>query len=229
MPLMQVRDTFNEPLDLWLSPNHEGQRRYVRLDDLVAGSTGARPSNGDVSDPRLAGLLALPGTGPATTAPKSGSGKSGSGNAVVTFAGVPEDGADDDAVLCSFIPGTAGGGDGGGGGGGKVSSAAVPWLQQRGAGNGDTSCGNCNNCNACSIVSKSAAAPFKAGEDEEMVMKVPAPPPVGRMASLKPIPTVLPHPDKKDPVMLAEEARMFSSEAGCCKLKRLLKMPGGSA
>jgi len=34
---MQVRDTFNEPLDLWLSPNHEGQRRYVRLDDLVAG------------------------------------------------------------------------------------------------------------------------------------------------------------------------------------------------
>ena len=29
MPLTQVLDPFGEPLDLWLSPNHEGQRRYV--------------------------------------------------------------------------------------------------------------------------------------------------------------------------------------------------------
>ena len=32
MPLTQITDVFDEPLDLWLSRNHEGQRRYVRAD-----------------------------------------------------------------------------------------------------------------------------------------------------------------------------------------------------
>ena len=36
MPLTQVLDPFGEPLDLWLSPNHEGQRPYVHPSDLAA-------------------------------------------------------------------------------------------------------------------------------------------------------------------------------------------------
>ena len=48
MPLTQVLDPFGEPLDLWLSPNHEGQRRYVDPSELaesaeardVAGTSG---------------------------------------------------------------------------------------------------------------------------------------------------------------------------------------------
>jgi hypothetical protein len=36
----------------------------------------------------------------------------------------------------------------------------------------------------------------------------------GLIGTLKPIPSVLPHPDKKNPVQVAEETRVFSSEAG---------------
>ena len=34
MPLIQITDAYNEPLDLWLSPNHEGQTRFVRESDV---------------------------------------------------------------------------------------------------------------------------------------------------------------------------------------------------
>ena len=44
MPLTQITDVFDEPLDLWLSRNHEGQRRHVRADALAsAGASGAAP------------------------------------------------------------------------------------------------------------------------------------------------------------------------------------------
>ena len=52
MPLTQITDVFDEPLDLWLSRNHEGQRRYVRADALAsAGASGAAPPAGPATEP----------------------------------------------------------------------------------------------------------------------------------------------------------------------------------
>jgi len=68
MPLTQVLDPFGEPLDLWLSPNHEGQRRYVHPSELAEAAEardGAGPSGEGATDP----------------------------NAVVLCEPVPEDGA----------------------------------------------------------------------------------------------------------------------------------------
>lgn len=45
MPLTQIEDPFGEPLDLWLSPNHEGQRRYVHPSDVLPTSVGAGTRN----------------------------------------------------------------------------------------------------------------------------------------------------------------------------------------
>ena len=62
MPLVQITDVYEEPLDLWLSQNHEGQRRYVRADDAAAlappgaGRSGpAPPPNDENADPAAAG------------------------------------------------------------------------------------------------------------------------------------------------------------------------------
>mgnify|MGYP007000348917 len=52
-------------------------------------------------------------------------------------------------------------------------------------------------------------------EDKASVVRIPAPPPLGLVGLLKPIPTVLPHPDKdKERVKAVEDTRKFSSEAG---------------
>ena len=61
MPLIQITDVFNEPLDLWLSPNHEGQRRYVRQDDLLPEQTGEHLGYTEDTgvDPRITALVAL--------------------------------------------------------------------------------------------------------------------------------------------------------------------------
>ena len=54
MPLTQVLDPFGEPLDLWLSPNHEGQRRYVHPSELAEAAEardGAGTSGEGATDP----------------------------------------------------------------------------------------------------------------------------------------------------------------------------------
>ena len=54
MPLTQVLDPFGEPLDLWLSPNHEGQRRYVHPSELAEEAEardGAGTSGEGATDP----------------------------------------------------------------------------------------------------------------------------------------------------------------------------------
>lgn len=123
MPLIQITDAYNEPLDLWLSPNHEGQTRFVRESDIPKAVA-------DADDTDDANLLERADD---------------------------DDGADDKSALC--LP--------------------------------------------CEV------------EDEASVVRVPAPPPVGLVGLLKPIPTVLPHPDKdKELLKAVEDTRKFSSEAG---------------
>jgi hypothetical protein len=64
MPLAQILDPLGEPLDLWISPNHEGRLRYVQPSELATASgrvgaprTGTETTGGDdagltsVSDP----------------------------------------------------------------------------------------------------------------------------------------------------------------------------------
>ena len=120
MPLIQITDAYNEPLDLWLSPNHEGQTRFVRESDIPKAVA-------DADDTDDANLLERADD---------------------------DDGADDESALC--LP--------------------------------------------CEV------------EDEASVVRVPAPPPVGLVGLLKPIPTVLPHPDKdKELLKAVEDTRKFSS------------------
>lgn len=99
MPLTQITDVFDEPLDLWLSRNHEGQRRYVRADALAsAGASGAAP----------------PAADPATAPPADAD----TANASSTAADAEDSPAapDDAGALCEFIPGSG-------------ASPAVPsWL-----------------------------------------------------------------------------------------------------
>ena len=123
MPLIQITDAYNEPLDLWLSPNHEGQTRFVRESDVPSVVTDEANLAQD-GDERL-----------------------------------PEDVADEQEQ---------------------------PTV-----------------CPPCEV------------EDKASVVRIPAPPPLGLVGLLKPIPTVLPHPDKdKERLKAVEDTRKFSSEAG---------------
>ena len=202
MPLIQITDVFNEPLDLWLSPNHEGQRRYIRVDDLVPAQTGELLGYAEHTgmDPRIPALLEQQRK-QQTAAMDEGRAREG----VACEDGDGDGDGDGDVVLCSFIPEEEGDALGSKG---PSSSAQVPWLQPgRGTMVGDKA--------GRGVSVAAGGAGLTDGEtDEAMVERVPAPPPVGLMAAVKPIPTVLPHPDKKNPVQLAEEARVFSSEAG---------------
>ena len=85
MPLTQITDVFDEPLDLWLSRNHEGQRRYVRADALAsAGASGAAP----------------PPAGPAAEPPADADATKASSTADAESPAAP----DDAGALCQFIP-----------------------------------------------------------------------------------------------------------------------------
>ena len=85
MPLTQITDVFDEPLDLWLSRNHEGQRRYVRADALAsAGASGAAP----------------PPAGPAAEPPADADATKASSTADAESPDAP----DDAGALCQFIP-----------------------------------------------------------------------------------------------------------------------------
>ena len=185
MVLIQITDVFNEPLDLWLSPNHEGQRRYVRKDDLLPEQTGEllgfTEQTGE--DPRLTALVAQQNKSDREKQKKN-SDEDGGG------AGGGE--GDGGVVLCSFIPEDDDTNKKSGN-----ATAIVPWLQPGAAAAGAPSSSGVGGGGAATTTGAAATA---ESENDATAVRVPVPPPAGLITTLKPIPSVLPHPDKKNPV-----------------------------
>jgi len=194
MPLIQVFDVFNEALDLWLSPNHEGQRRYVRQDDLLLEQTGKRlgfhPSAvHEVArrrDVRARGGAAGDVTEGGGRHAEAHHGRTVSGGAGMGGEGGGADAFSSTAVLCTFIPNDE-----------DEAHARKAKVEVAGMG-------------------ASGGANRDSGWDtyDTDVVRIPVPSPTGHLGTLAPIPSLLPHPDHMNMAQAAGQARIFSSEAG---------------
>ena len=105
MPLVQVTDVFNEPLDLWLSPNHQGTRRFVRKDDLDALNAASKRAAERASKSVEAREREEEAERDARAKRDALGDDEGGG-------GGDDDDDDDDVVLCGVVPRDDGDGDG---------------------------------------------------------------------------------------------------------------------